>query len=200
MTNLTRTHKFRNIEESYSNNLLSIREAFADTMVGRRITHLGDDYLVLDDGTRLDLYIDSDCCAVGSVDAFRSIRNLEQATITRVEEVRTSSADEEDDEYNDTYRITLFGGDKTIAELDHTTDYSNGYYCSSVEVNVVKRPQYTAIELDESPQYTYFWDETGIVWQKYKSYWYRATLSCGYVNPINAGVVKFAFKTPEDWR
>ena len=200
MTNLTRTHKFRNIEESYSNNLLSIREAFADTMVGRRITHLGDDYLVLDDGTRLDLYIDSDCCAVGSVDAFRSIRNLEQATITRVEEVRTSSASEEDDEYNDTYRITLFGGDKTIAELDHTTDYSNGYYCSAVDVNVVKRPQYTAIELDESPQYTCFWDETGIVWQKYESYWYPAAQSSSFVNPINAGVVKFAFKTPEDWR
>ena len=147
MTNLTRTHKFRNISESYSTttplyNLRPIGEAFADTMVGRRITSLGDDYLVLDDGTRLDLYIDSDCCALGRVDAFRSIRNLEQATITRVEETHTGSARGDEDDGYDTYRITIFGGDRTLAELDHTIDYgSNGYYLSQVEVDVVKRPQ-----------------------------------------------------------
>ena len=150
MTDLTQTHKFRNIIETYAApnplpNTLLIGRAFADTMVGRRIVSLGDNYLILDDGTRLDLYIDSDCCALGRVDAFRSIRNLEQATITRVEETHTGSAygDEDDGyEYSDSYRITIFGGDRTLAELDHTIDYgNNGYYCSQVEVDVVKRPQ-----------------------------------------------------------
>ena len=150
MTDLTQTHKFRNIIETYAApnplpNTLLIGRAFADTMVGRRIVSLGDNYLILDDGTRLDLYIDSDCCALGRVDAFRSIRNLEQATITRVEKTHTGSAywDEDDGyEYSDSYRITIFGGDRTLAELDHTIDYgNNGYYCSQVEVDVVKRPQ-----------------------------------------------------------
>lgn len=138
MTDLPVTHDFINLPERLGPNTKPVLDAFEQNAVGRRIVELEDTAMVLDDGTRLEFVAYPDCCACGWIDSFKAVENLEQATITRVEEV---DIDKPEDGYRDEdhYRVTIFGGDRRLADLPHTTDHSNGYYTSAVEVDVIKR-------------------------------------------------------------
>lgn len=117
---------------------LPVIDAFEQNLIGRRIVELDDTAMVLDDGTRLEFIIISDCCALGRIDSFKAIKNLEQATVTAVTEVEVPDKYDPIGIYEEHYRVTIFGGDRRLAELDHTTDHSNGYYTSAVKVEVTK--------------------------------------------------------------
>lgn len=136
MTDLPITHDFSPCDTGYDYGTPDVIDAFEQNLVGHRIVELEDMAMVLDDGTRLKFVTYPDCCACGWIDSFKAVENLEQATITRVEEVEIDNPD--DGDWEDHYRVTIFGGDRRLAELDHTTDHSNGYYTSAVLVEVTK--------------------------------------------------------------
>ena len=138
MTDLPINHDFVNLPDNWTYGSEPLLEAFEQNLIGHRIVELEDTAMVLDDGTRLEFMVGSDCCALGGIDSFKAIKNLEQATVTAVTEVKVPDKDDPDGIYEGHYRVTIFGGDRRLAELDHTIDHSNGYYTSAVDVNVIK--------------------------------------------------------------
>ena len=159
MSDMPITHDFVDLPDRWGNGTRDVLETFEQNLIGRRIVKLEDQAMILDDGTRLAFIAGSDCCARGWIDSFKAIENLDQATITRVEEVEL----EEDKEfYEEHYRVTIFGGDRRLAELDHTIDHSNGYYTSAVEVEVIKGKPGRVVGAPKKGE-TYLYDEAGRV-------------------------------------
>lgn len=143
MTDLPITHHFRPCDNGYAYGTPDVIDAFEQNLVGHRIVELEDMAMILDDGTRLKFVTYPDCCACGWIDSFKAVENLEQATITAVTETQVNDAEDPDGIYEEHYLVTIFGGDRRLAELSHTTDHSNGYYTSAVQVEVTKgKPKY----------------------------------------------------------
>lgn len=103
------------------------------SIVGRKVVELTKDRLVLDTGEEFTFEAEPDCCAQGGVDDVILVDDGFPAVVTGVEEIATEP--EADDLMNCTfYQLTLLGVNKPLATIMHTTDYSNGYYCSSVSL------------------------------------------------------------------
>jgi hypothetical protein len=102
--------------------------AIEQLLVGRKVTKVGDDHLLLDDGTLLKLIGHEGGCACSA-----GVDNV----ITRVEIADERTADAAH-EYGGHWRIFVFADNERINLATFTGDDGNGYYGTGFEV-LVKR-------------------------------------------------------------
>ena len=106
------------------------RRDLAEVLVGRRITKIEGDKILLDNGVELTVEDESSCCAwfVGDIEAF----DFEDNVVTAVEygdrEPKIGG--------EDSYALEVFSAHKKIAQVNIEGDATSGYYCHSVTMLV----------------------------------------------------------------
>lgn len=108
-------------------------ENLADNLVGKSIKSIAGQTIELNDGTILEIEDTASCCAWfdGTIEAF----DFEDNVITRVERVEAIAQDK----YDDAWSLHVFSAHKLIAKVNIEGNESNGYYCHSVNLRIVKK-------------------------------------------------------------
>ena len=102
----------------------------ARELVGKKIVKINTEYntITLHDGTVLKFNDVSDCCAW--FEAELEEKNLTDNAITRV----TTSGQYDDESWT----IHILAADKNIADVHIRGDEGTGYYCQSIELEILK--------------------------------------------------------------
>lgn len=111
--------------------------AIENLLVGRRVSKVGDDHLLLDDGTLLKFVGHEGGCACSAGDYDLTELNGVDNVITRVEIADERVADDAH-EYGGHWRIFVFADNERINLATFTGDDGNGYYGTGFEI-LVKR-------------------------------------------------------------
>lgn len=101
-------------------------EDFERILVGRKIVDAGNDYITLDDGTRLDFETGGDCCAYWEVEWMWFSGGFRDNIITAV----TDSGGHND------YTIHIFAEASEIVEIGIDGDAGTGYYGYGIGLRV----------------------------------------------------------------
>ena len=106
-----------------------------DLIVGKKITKLTDDTILLDDGTELELYESAqDCCAIAYGEWTGG--DLE-AGITDIVFNEDDAVDDEWDESSVTGTITILHNQNKVATAEcHANNGNGGYYFSVLNLKV----------------------------------------------------------------
>ena len=99
---------------------------FEAVLVGRKIVDADNDYIMLDDGTRLDFEPGGDCCAYWRVDSLKFNGEFRDNIITAV----TDSGGDND------YTIHIFAELSEVAEIQIDGNYGSGYYGYGINLKV----------------------------------------------------------------
>ena len=108
-------------------------ETLSDELVGKKIVSIdtGNNEIVLNDGTVLELEDNQECCAWFNVDGITEI-DLDDNIVTAVREEATTLSDPNESAFD----MVILSRDKTLARIQVDGDVSNGYYCHSIILKV----------------------------------------------------------------
>jgi hypothetical protein len=123
------------------------RGQIEDLLIGRKVTKVDDEHLLLDDGTVIKAIGVSGGCSCGAGDYDLSVLNGVDNAITRVEfdyapagdyeePVRSGHPDDPKDEYTGYYRIFVYADNEKINLMQFDGSDGNGYYGTGFEILV----------------------------------------------------------------
>lgn len=104
-----------------------------EEVVGKKIISVNDSSCTLDDGTVLVFEDTSDCCAWFAAEVKAGA--LVDSTITGVE---VEGRDVSDEWVGEAYTIHVLSADTRVMAVEIEGDASNGYYCHSINLNVIR--------------------------------------------------------------
>ena len=104
-----------------------------DEVVGKKIISVNDSSCTLDDGTVLVFEDTSDCCAWFAAEV--KAGTLVDSTITGVEVEDRGSPEAWTRE---SYTIHVLSADTRVMAVEIEGDASSGYYCHSINLNVIR--------------------------------------------------------------
>lgn len=111
-------------------------DAVTELLVGRRVTKVSDDTLLLDDGTMLKLAGNDGGCSCGAGDYELTELNGVDNVITNVE--FADSPDSYGTEGDGTYRIFVYADNTKINLATFEGSDGNGYYGTGYSITVMK--------------------------------------------------------------